>query len=720
MVRTKCTKTVDRERSERQVKTDGWPTHFRSAAIVLAVCWAPAFGQAPIGPGPGGQVQAPVIGTIQSLKVDDMTDVYSSGTMVIGSAVGNQVVILPRNLVIDLPANRLTVQQLVTQAPAACAALGQTGLAAGDTCLTAGSTCATGQGGVATVLANRTSGKNVIVGEMFLEKGQESVIGVVTFINYAEGYLRINGVDGDDTTGIMIRLNDPEGRHTVQTGAGCAGGPNCSADPRFTNDPDNYTFTFATGYPACIPSTLGGGNRTSLSDAAGNGDAFCPQTNRPGNPVADSRFFAPVQMGDSLSAEGNYETVGGTTFLSAHTISVFVPLTTADRPDQPDYVAMDEVEWDVAGFGNARVRALFIGFTTLANSEVDIYAMHVCPGGAEQEVLIASTVGCEAVGGVGTCTRQGIPPNDHGIFKIRYDVDFLVAALNAANGQLPVIASRSPCAHLNNASSAALTVTPPCTAPFTIEQEFSILAPVTRDIVGRSRHSLTLNPGVTAFDIMGIPAQSGFYVNPTGIGHPEFGEIALNAIMTPFTFTGQPWLLGRQFGPGGNAVALAAGESGALDPFPFSGQDPRTFVPAAAANQILSVCGPGGPETEVFNWDTIATSLDPPVIPPPGPQAPIANAGPNQTILVNEPAQLMGSATGGPADTFAWAQVAGDPVVLGVLQPDGSTAGDGTNISAERVPIWSRSWRTIPLRRMFCRSTRPSAARARMNGKSRA
>jgi len=30
---------------------------------------------------------------------------------------------------------------------------------------------------------------------------------------------------------------------------------NCSADPRFTLDPDNYTNVFTTGYPLCIPST---------------------------------------------------------------------------------------------------------------------------------------------------------------------------------------------------------------------------------------------------------------------------------------------------------------------------------------------------------------------------------------------------------------------------------------------------------------------------------
>ena len=42
--------------------------------------------------------------------------------------------VIPRNLLIDLPANRLTLQQLFAQAPPACLANGETGLAKADRC----------------------------------------------------------------------------------------------------------------------------------------------------------------------------------------------------------------------------------------------------------------------------------------------------------------------------------------------------------------------------------------------------------------------------------------------------------------------------------------------------------------------------------------------------------------------------------------------------------
>lgn len=653
----------------------------------------PAYGQVNTGVGPSGQVQAPTVGVIDTLKVDDPTDVWSGGTMV----MGGQLIIIPRNLVIDQPANRLTLQQVFAQAPADCLAKGLSGLAADDVCADidgdgildcTATQCDGAAASVATLLANRVAG-NVIIGDWFMEKGQEFTSGIVSFISYADGYFRINGAPGDDTTGIMIRLNDPEGRHTVQSGAGCdpASTSNCSADPRFTNDPDNYTFTFATGFPACIPSTATGGLRTAGADATtGAGDTFCPQSNRGGDPVSDSRFFAPVQLGDHIGAEGNYETIGGVHFLSAHTLTVHLGLTTADDPNQPDYIIFDEVEYDVAGFQNLRQRILLIGFSTLGNAEVDVYNMHLCPPDQHvEEIIIASTVGCDAVAGVGTCTQQGIPPSQFGIFKIRYDVDFPLAALNLLDGQPPVRARFSPCLHLCNASNASLTVACPCSNPPTIEEEVAILNPVQRDIIGRSRHAL--NPGVTAFDIQGNAAQSGFYINPTGIGHPEFGEINLNAIFTPFIFSGETWTLGRQFGPGGCVDTDADGipncdAGGFLDPFPFSGFDPRTNLPALVADQVLAVCGGAGAETEFFDWSALSTALDGSVIiPPPTTPPPTANAGADQVVLVDEIVQLDGGASTGDITTFAWVQLAGDSVVLGIMQPDLTVLTGGESIS---------------------------------------
>jgi hypothetical protein len=325
---------------------------------------------------------APIAGEIQDIVVDEPNDVWSAGTIV----VAGQRVILPRNLLIDLPANRLTVQELLAQAPPACASLGETGLARSDRCLRGDA------GGFVSILANRSDAGNVIAGEVHVQKSNEALSGVVTFIDHAQGFLRVSGNPGDASTGTLVRINDPSSRFTLQQGLGCAGPDNCSADPRFGVDPDNYTITFSTGYPACLPSTLGSEARTRASDAAGKGDAFCPDSNRGVSPVLDSSRFAPIQLGDPVNLEGNFERVAGVRFFSAHTLQVGRALTTS--LGQPDYLIFDETGWDAPAFQNQRLRLLFILFTTLGDSQFDIFGEHIDPStGEAHEVPVASTVG---------------------------------------------------------------------------------------------------------------------------------------------------------------------------------------------------------------------------------------------------------------------------------------------------------------------------------------
>jgi len=545
-------------------------------------------------------------GEVERIIVDNPTDTWSRGTMV----VSGRNIIIPANMVLDLPANRLTLQQLFVNAPSACAAdtnadgiPDQTGLAKGDSCNNSGT------GAAVTILGNKTNAGDLIAGDVFLEKKAEIISGVVSFINYAEGYFRINGLVGDDTTGAMVRVNDPEGRHTHQTGAGCLGSvSNCSADTRYGVDPDNYTFTASTGYPMCIPSTIARGpynfdtNRdgsidpgvtetglTAVAASDGSGDLLCPQTNRttPGIPAADSRLFAPVQIGDHINAEGNFENIGGVVFMSAHTVGVSVGLVTANSPFQPDYIVFDEVGWDVPGYQNNRVRDLLIGFSTLPNPGVDIFALYSDPAtNSFQEHVFATTVGCDLIAGAGTCTSQGIVGNI-GIFKVVHDVDFLIG--------VPIQARRSPCQQLNAAIDAGgipdatgntTTITKRCSATPTLAQEFAMLSPATRDLIGRSRHKHALNPTVVTLDFHGVASQNGEYLNPVGIGHPEFVEINLNALNTAYIFAGEQWNLDRRLGPGGcdGVCEPVTGTGGipigdpsmALDPFPFSDLDPGT------------------------------------------------------------------------------------------------------------------------------------------------
>ncbi|MBK8815152.1 MAG: tandem-95 repeat protein [Methylococcaceae bacterium] len=531
-------------------------------------------------------VTAPVIGEIEKISINDPTDHWSGGVIV----AGGQNIIIPKNLLMDLPANRVTLQQLFIEASASCQAKNETGLAKGDTCNPSGT------GGIATIHATRIDNGNVIAGDVFIQKGAEVVTGQITYINYDEGYFRINGKLGSASAGVMVRLNDPDSRHTIQQGLGCAGNSsNCSPDPRFALDADNYTNTFTTGFPMCIPSTaqrnfndftnsLNLGVTTSQAQPDGTGDVLCPTTNRTinnGQPVDDSRRFAPIMLGDSITVEGNYETIGGVKFLSAHTTMVLTALSTKTDDGQPDYFFLDEVEMDAPGFQNQRARTLIIGYATLAPADVMFWSIHYDPvTNSPHEFPLASTTGCDNAAGLGECTAQGLVGAGANIFKIHHDVDFAATTKAKVN----------PCAHIQ----ADPRFTPLGACPgLTLAQQFSILSPIPHEIMGRTGRKFDYEslglPLLTA-DINGNEATNGQYLFPFGIGLggvsvPEMNEIDLNALSTPISFTGIPWNLDRRLSPGGcldnnhDGIGECEATPQPLEPFPFEGvaMDPRTL-----------------------------------------------------------------------------------------------------------------------------------------------
>jgi len=559
-------------------------------------------------------VQAPMTGEIERLTLNDPTDHWSGGTMV----VGGQHIIIPRNLLIDLPANRLTLQEVFAQAPAACVAAGESGLAIADKCNTSR------QGGFATIAANHTNAGNIIVGDLFIEKGVDSVTGVVTFIDYNDGYFVLNGVPGDPNTGVMVRLNDPTSRHTVQQGRGCAGGPNCSADPRFTLDSDNYTNVYTTGMPLCIPSTvsrtftdvLGLGATTAQAAADGTGDVLCPDSNRPVDPltqpVNDSRLFVPIELGDSISADGNFETIAGAHFLSAHSTLDAIAMQTKDDPTQPDYLFLEEVFIDAAPFFNQRARALFIGFASLAPTtatssgiDIDLWSIHYDPAtNAPHEFPLASVQGCENAAGFGTCGAQGLVGAGKNIFRIRYDLDFILAGPPPLGSGQPAKPRLSTCAQLRASPRfGPLNICPSARADgtSTLEEEIAVLSPIPHEIQARTGHAMD-NPGLITLDINGNEATNGQYLFPFGVGlggieFQEFVEIDLNAINTAFPFSGFPWNLDRRLSPNGcidtsvppDGIVDCEATPQPLDPFPFEGYEPRNAVPGSPAGPYSDV-----------------------------------------------------------------------------------------------------------------------------------
>jgi hypothetical protein len=547
-------------------------------------------------------VTAPLVGEIEKITVNDPNDHWSAGVIV----AGGQNIVIPKNLLIDLPANRVTLQQLFLEAPSSCIVQHETGLAKGDTCN------ASGTGGIATISGTRLQNGNVIAGDVLIEKAAESLTGQITFINYSEGYFRVNGKVGDATTGVMVRLNDPDKRHTIQSGAGCAAGSvsvNCSADPRFTLDGDNYTNVYSTGYPICIPSTVSRpfvdfannpvGATTAQAAADGTGDALCPTTNRPASNVsADSRRFAPLMVGDSITAEGNYEEIGGVRFLSAHSTMVSLALATSLAADQPDYFFLDEVEVDAPGFQNRRARSLIIGYSTLP-PDILLWSIHYdAETNSPHEFPLATTAGCDAAAGPLTCTGQGFAANAGGnIFKIRHDVDFAT----------PTKPRWDPCAHIKADGRFPAGICPnstPGASNSNWEEQFAILSPIMHEIQARTgRKFADMTSGgpelLKTIDIIGADATNGQYLFPFGMGlggisTPEMVEIDLNALQTPISFSGLPWNLDRRLSPGGcidttgDGIVDCEATAQPLDPFPFEGttMDPRTLstVPSGAFN----------------------------------------------------------------------------------------------------------------------------------------
>ncbi|MEO8267543.1 MAG: IPT/TIG domain-containing protein [Ilumatobacteraceae bacterium] len=543
-----------------------------------------------------------IAGEIERIVLNAPGDVYAGGQMV----VGGQNVIIPRNLLFDLPANRLTLQQLFAQAPADCVANHETGLAKTDACNHAGA------GGFATLSANRVATGDVIVGDGFIEKGIESVQGNVTYIDYADGWFLVNGRTGDPTTGVMVRLNDPGSRHTVQSGPGClVGSANCSADPRFTLDPDNYTNAFTSGYPLCIPSTtarpasplLPGLGANPGANASGVGDVFCPTINRGNRIAADSRRMAPVLLGDPITAEGNYETIGGVRFLSAHSSTISFGLQTSVAPGQPDYMFLEEAFIDVAGFQNQRARALFIGFATDVNPDVLGWGVHYDPeSNAAHEVPLASSAGCDVAGG--GCTGFGT-----GLFKIRYDSDFVAQ---------PTSAKLSPCAHINSDPGQRLGSV--CNDGNLAEDEFAIMSPIPHEVQFRTGRKVADVAGtLVSIDITGAASENGQYLFPFGanlggINFPEALEFNLDLANQPFDFEGIPWNLDRRLGPGGcqaldgGGVEACESTPQPLIPFPYSEIDPRTQAGGAIA---AGGAVPSGPLTDpAFTSAPLATAAD--------------------------------------------------------------------------------------------------------------
>jgi hypothetical protein len=321
-----------------------------------------------------------MIGVLQSATLGG-SDSLAGGTV----TVHGQVVTIPRNTVVLLPATALTWQELFRLAPSPYGP-NQTGLAQSD--IPAPTT--TWQ---VHVTGNRV-GDQYIAGLVSVTQDELNAgQGWVNAIDYSTGEFRVGGVIGDPTTGQRVRLNDPVGRFGRIT----------SPDVRFTIDEENPTVRATTGYPMCIPRT----------DPAAQDDWLCPQGNRPRDPTTggflsifhtpdpalgvmpDANRAAPFEVGDYVTysgilvKDGTSPTAGAfagvsSSYVAAYSVVANVGIFTAYGTD-PAYVAIDVTILGVGGAPIAGVpqeataRTRFEGFTTDPSRTIYLYGIDVDP-----------------------------------------------------------------------------------------------------------------------------------------------------------------------------------------------------------------------------------------------------------------------------------------------------------------------------------------------------
>jgi len=336
------------------------------------------------------------IGFIKSATVDptnascpDVTDPHRFG----GTVVLNEgPVVVPCNMVIQMPANTFTWADFVNGGPSVALGAGYPSFEIHV---------------VGNIVGNRR-----IAGLMYTSQQASNVAkGVITAIDYNTGNLLVD--TGNPAEPATVQINDPNGRF---------GRPQ-SPDARFSVDDANPTIHAGTGYPMCVPRT----------DPSSSDDPLCPQKNRPkpspscrnfsvagvvppkggeltppaagqaycsqfimksvADPTRtatdpDPRQQAPFEVGDSISVSGTLINSGsGSAYISAHTIEANLGIYTMPGT-QPSYLAIgdfgvgtaDPLAIAINGVTQETVDRIFLeAETTDVKTAVDIYMMDIDP-----------------------------------------------------------------------------------------------------------------------------------------------------------------------------------------------------------------------------------------------------------------------------------------------------------------------------------------------------
>lgn len=357
--------------------------------------------------------QFDVTGFIQTATLGGPGSGNGSGAHQGGFIVVNgQLITVPSETIVILPANALTWEELFALAPTPYAGAA-TGMALNDVpaplttyeAHVIGNRVLGGPGGADVYIAGL-----IYISQQALNTGA----GYINCINYATGEMRVGGTIGNCATGARVQINDPTitaaGDVALGTGRYSRGQ---SPDLRFQADQDNPTIASVTGFPMCVPRVLADPNIAGNPD-----DARCPVTQRrmvgdaainclapatgglrctnftmksPGGGSPDPTIQAPFELGDYVvyagtvvqdcamtGCPGGGPTAGpwpaagaAATFISAHTINNNAAIYTAPGTN-PAYVSTNVTiigtgGLTVLGAGEATARSRFEGMTSDAD-----------------------------------------------------------------------------------------------------------------------------------------------------------------------------------------------------------------------------------------------------------------------------------------------------------------------------------------------------------------
>ncbi|GAB3766763.1 hypothetical protein GCM10028796_26610 [Ramlibacter monticola] len=337
--------------------------------------------------------------------------------------INGQVIIVPCNTILQMPAFATSWADLFTSAPADITPAGESGLALGDAfgvgspgllnmtwndpSRTVTSYNAALPGMELHVVGNVINGEYV-AGLMFIsQQSLNAGQGVISCIDYATGELQVGGAlqpTGAPCPPLVpgvtrVRMNDPVGRFGIRHGL--PGDPAADVweagyDRRFTADTDNPTMHSALGYPICIPSVNPVNPITNPITGATitpGIDPKCPMYNRPVAP--NCRSFDPLTLLPAFGPQpdGTYCTTWVMDMPGAHA---------ADGFSTDPNVAAPLVIGDTIGFHGtlkADANGPYISAHTI-EANLGIYTQpHTQPAYVSMEALIVGTGG-GTVGGI--------------------------------------------------------------------------------------------------------------------------------------------------------------------------------------------------------------------------------------------------------------------------------------------------------------------------------